>query len=334
MAEVGQSALRTANLWNLSFGAAGITVEIMATPKQPNHLRATSHLTVAFLAIVVWTLSQGISRAAEDAATNQSSRFLRFVATNATQGHVDTAITTYRRQDGVVVSLIAAVHVADADYYQKLQARFKDFEAVLYELVKPKETDMRRRPQTNSPVSVLQIGIKNLLALEFQLEAIDYAATNFVHADMDAATFRLQQEAKGESILGLMIRAVLEEQNRNPDSLNSFDGFQFLFALMSKDSAYKLKFLLAQQLENVEAILSGVDRGKDGEGSVLLSGRNQVAMDVLTKQIDKGKRKLAIFYGAGHMPDFEKRLWQSGFKKSSELWVTAWDIRPKPSAKP
>jgi hypothetical protein len=172
-----------------------------------------------------------------------------------------------------------------------------------------------------------------MLALEFQLDAIDYSPTNFVHADMDVATFQRQQEAKGESILGLMIRAVLEEQSRIANSPNPPDGLQLLFALMSKDSAYKLKFLFAQQLENIESIFSGLDQGSDGEGSVLLSGRNQVAMDVLAAQIEKGKRNLAIFYGAGHMPDFEKRLLKSGYKKTSEQWLTAWDIRPQKSSK-
>ncbi|MBI4657385.1 MAG: hypothetical protein HY735_00825 [Verrucomicrobia bacterium] len=258
---------------------------------------------------------------------------MRFVKTSASEGHVDTAVTSYRRADGVSVVLIAAVHIADADYYEKLQKRFKDFDAVLYEMVKPKEKPMPNRQPADNPVSLMQIGIKNLLELEYQLDAVDYSPANFVHADMDVSTFRRLQQERGESILGLMIRAMLEEQNQKAISANPYDGIQFLFALMSKDSAYKLKFLLAHQLETMESILSGIDQGSDGQGSVLLSGRNRVAMEVLAKQIRAGKRKLAIFYGAGHMPDFEKRLLQLGFQKSNELWVTAWDIRRKEPTK-
>ena len=44
------------------------------------------------------------------------------------------------------------------------------------------------------------------------------------------------------------------------------------------------------------------------KGSTLISGRNKVALDVLRKEIAAGKKKIAIFYGAGHMPDFQKRL--------------------------
>lgn len=305
----------------------------MAEPAQTRRLNWKSQASLSFLVFVAWTLSLADAAAAEDEAERQPSQFLRFVPTNASEGRVDTAIKTYRRPDGVSVALVAAVHVADADYYQKLQARLKSFDAVLYEMVKPKDLALPRGARTDSPVSALQIGIKNLLALEFQLDAIDYSPTNFVHADMDVATFQRQQEAKGESILGLLIRAVLEEQNRIANTPNAPDGLQFLFALMSKDSAYKLKFLFAQQLENMEAILSGVDRGNDGKGSVLLSGRNEVAMNVLAEQIRQGKRSLAIFYGAGHMPDFEKRLLKSGYKKSAEQWITAWDIRPKKPSK-
>jgi hypothetical protein len=48
---------------------------------------------------------------------------------------------------------------------------------------------------------------------------------------------------------------------------------------------------------------------------------------VLEDEIKRGRRKLGIFYGAGHMPDFERRLEVLGFKKSHEHWLVAWDIR-------
>jgi hypothetical protein len=50
-------------------------------------------------------------------------------------------------------------------------------------------------------------------------------------------------------------------------------------------------------------------------------------MEVLAEQIERGRRKLAIFYGAGHMPDFEKRLNELGFRQVAESWQIAWDMR-------
>ena len=53
----------------------------------------------------------------------------------------------------------------------------------------------------------------------------------------------------------------------------------------------------------------------------------------LTEQIKAGKTKLGIFYGAGHLPDMEKRLLSDfGFQRDSDRWLTAWDMRLKTPA--
>ena len=51
-------------------------------------------------------------------------------------------------------------------------------------------------------------------------------------------------------------------------------------------------------------------------------------MKVLQKEIAAGKKKVAIFYGAAHMPDFEQRLTADfGLRKTKQVWVDAWDLR-------
>jgi hypothetical protein len=51
-------------------------------------------------------------------------------------------------------------------------------------------------------------------------------------------------------------------------------------------------------------------------------------MKVLKKEIDRGQKKIAIFYGAAHMPDFEKRLRDElGLVPVSTTWMPAWDLR-------
>ena len=70
------------------------------------------------------------------------------------------------------------------------------------------------------------------------------------------------------------------------------------------------------------------------QGSTLIAERNKVALGVLRKQIASGKRKLAIFYGGGHMPDFEKRLKDDlGLVRVSQQWLTAWDMKGKEKPK-
>jgi len=60
---------------------------------------------------------------------------------------------------------------------------------------------------------------------------------------------------------------------------------------------------------------------------LIVTDRNMAALQVLQKEIVKGKKKIAIFYGAAHMPDFEKRLGdQFGLEKTQQAWLDAWDL--------
>jgi hypothetical protein len=71
------------------------------------------------------------------------------------------------------------------------------------------------------------------------------------------------------------------------------------------------------------------------EGSTIITERNKVALKKLAEQIASGKKKIAIFYGAGHLGDMEKRLLSNEFelKRSGEDWLDAWNLSKAP-AKP
>src|SRR3712207_3328098 len=53
-------------------------------------------------------------------------------------GALPAGSVSYRIADGVVVHLLAAVRVGDPPYYRSLSATFDAYDALLYELVKPK----------------------------------------------------------------------------------------------------------------------------------------------------------------------------------------------------
>jgi hypothetical protein len=60
----------------------------------------------------------------------------------------------------------------------------------------------------------------------------------------------------------------------------------------------------------------------------VVADRNEAALRVFQTELAKGKKRIAIFYGAAHMEDFEQRLSrQFGLKRQSEQWLTAWDLR-------
>jgi hypothetical protein len=283
-------------------------------------LFAVAHLLLAGGALAAAEVVEGVPFAKE---------FIRFTKTGRFEGHVDTATKSYRREsDQVLVSLMSVVHVGDRAYYDALQELFAGYDAVLYEMIRDRDVEPTDDVGTDHPVSQLQIGMKSMLDLEFQLDRIDYGRTNFVHADLDPESFANLQTERGESIFGLLFKAALEEQRRqSADPESGLNPFSVLFALTSPDSARQLKFLLGQQLGQMEDMLAGIDQTADGRGSAILSGRNEHAMKVLAEQIAQGRKKLAIFYGAGHMPDFERRLLELGFRQVGEDWQVAWDIR-------
>ena len=98
-------------------------------------------------------------------------------------------------------------------------------------------------------------------------------------------------------------------------------------AKMIGDSAHALrevKRVLAEQIEDVEGSLLAIE---GPEGSTLVSGRNKAALEVLRKQIAGGKKKIAIFYGAAHMSDFQRRLREEfHLAPSSTRWLAAWKM--------
>ncbi|MCS1410314.1 MAG: hypothetical protein M2R45_03506 [Verrucomicrobia subdivision 3 bacterium] len=281
------------------------------------------HLRVLLLGLISLFFAGGTIVA------GQSSKFLRFVKTGSGEGHVDTAIATYRMANGIEIALIGALHIADKEYFDTLNKRFRNYDVVLYEMIKDKRVRSDRMGRSTHFVSQMQMMMKNVLALEFQLEAVDYGQPNFVHADMDTKTFAKLQRQKGENFFTLMLQSLLQERRMQLSGQSKpLSPFELLSAFSSKDSAYSLKWLFAQQLDQIEMMISGIDQGMDGKGSVIVSERNKVAMAVLDQQLRQRKRKLAIFYGAGHMPDLEQRLLARGFRKVRHEWLTAWNLRP------
>ncbi|MBN2491904.1 MAG: hypothetical protein JXQ29_13740 [Planctomycetes bacterium] len=273
----------------------------------------------------LWLLAAALGSVAQEAdKASAATPFIRFRATGEREGVLETAVVRYRNADGVEVDLVAAVHIADAAYYRELNRRFERYDAVLYEMVKPTDADPTRR--AGGAISFLQRTMKNVLALDFQLDVVDYSKPNFVHADMDAATFRAEQAQRGESLLKLLFRSAMKQWRAEMSGKQKSLGLhEILGALVAPDSARALKYLFAREMERADALLGELG-GKDG--TVLLEGRNKVVMRVLAERIGAGKKKLAVFYGGGHMPDLERRLRvELGLEKACEEWLRAWDIR-------
>src|SRR5688500_14815946 len=148
--------------------------------------------------------------AAADEGAAEKTEFLRFVESDDGGGKLESAIATYRNADGVKVHLVAALHVGEKSYYRGLSKTFEGYDALLYEMVKPKGAGAPAPgQQAGGMVSGFQRFLKDVLELEFQLDAIDYTADNFVHADLDVETLFKLQEERGEAVFTLMLRSMM-----------------------------------------------------------------------------------------------------------------------------
>ncbi len=266
-------------------------------------------------------------------AQTSSQRFLRFDKDPVAGGLLETSIVTYENEDGVMVDLIGAVHVGDGAYYDLLNERFAEYDSLLYEMVKPKDVEMaapRNRAAEDVPfgmqlIGTLQKAMQMALELDFQVEAIDYSASNFVHADMDMETFMQMQDERGEGFLQMFLEQMLKgmSQQSDPD-YQPVSMFEIMDAMNATDRARRLKLLFARELSRMEDMT-----GMMGEDSVILGERNKKAVEVLDRQIAAGDRRIGIFYGAAHMPGIEKLMVQRGFHQVGEPdYLTAWDMTP------
>lgn len=237
---------------------------------------------------------------------------------------LQVALAHYVDDQGRQLDLVSAVHVADREYFVDLQRRFDDYDIVLYELVGSPDGGGERPSGTGMGlVSLLQGGMKDALGLAFQLDEIDYDRPNFVHADMTSVEFADSMKDREETWLGTFMQlwaasAVMQSRSSKPPEA------ALLKVLLADDRQAALKRVMAESLVEQQQVLE-VLAGE--EGSALITERNRKALSVLESELADGARRLALFYGAGHMPDFHRRLTgEYGFKLERFEWLDAWEL--------
>ena len=307
------------------------------SPASSPSLPLLAWLATMILLVPAWPM---VTAAAEPAAAEEVA-FLRLVRDDA-GGPVslDTSIVRYRetpeaaaragRREPVEVDLVGAVHLGSKAYYDTLDRVFRGYDAVLYELVAPDHARVPRRGgKPAGAIGSAQQGLTKMLGLEFQLEQIDYGARNFVHADLSPKEFEAAMAKRGESWWGMFFKLMKEgtaRAERDARKGGSDVGFSDLFGLLfGSDREVRLRRIMAEQFTDME-VLTAAFGGE--EGSSLITDRNAAALDVLRDQIGRGRRRIAIFYGAAHMDDFDERLRQDfGMEPFETDWLEAWDLR-------
>ena len=246
--------------------------------------------------------------------------------------YAGTRATSRAGTSHVTVDLIGAVHIGDVAYYRRLNERFKQYDALLYELVAPEGTvvPLGRGTSNTHPIGAMQNLARDVLELDHQLEYVDYTKPNFIHADMSPEEFQQAMKDRNESFLQMyfkLLGAAMAEQSKMAAEGESAD-FDLFAALFATDRARRLKIVLAKQLSQMESLM--VSFGGE-QGSAIISERNKRALSVLRTQLAAGKKHIGIFYGAGHLSDMDKRL-RTDFHLQPEsiTWLTAWNLAAKP----
>ena len=247
---------------------------------------------------------------------NDLTPFIRY---KATPGTVETSVVTMRNARGQEIDLISAVHVGSPTYYAGLNKKFKGYDAVLYELVLPDEMAGQPLPsqmETGSGASGIQI------------DKINYSAANFVHADLTRNGLAQKMAARQENLMSYMMKALSSSTGTIDESqlgvteqeLAELDFMAVMSGRTSAKDRKVLKKLFGASLASSGGLLSSLS------DSALIADRNEAALAVARKETQAGKRRLAIFYGAAHMPDMKKRLEKQGWKASGTEWIKAWDV--------
>jgi hypothetical protein len=266
-----------------------------------------------------------------------AGKFVRITGPAQKPLALETAVARYVPAGGegeLTVDLVSAVHVGDRSYYEELNRRLAKYDVVLYELVAPKGTRIPKggkRDSTN-PIALLQTLMRTVLHLESQTEQIDYTRKNFVHADLSPEEMLQAMRQRGESGLTLALGVaadILRQQNlqelRQGKAGAVGEDLDPLGLLFDPQAAGKLKRLLAQQLATLDDENGGLGQTLN---NLLIVDRNKAALRVFQKELAKGRKHIAIFYGAGHMPDMERRLLADfGLRRQGTTWLRAWDLQ-------
>lgn len=278
--------------------------------------------------------SDSVKESSKKAAKNKKKQdeefqYVRVVRDKeAKKGSLDTAVRKFVGENGVCVDLVGAIHVAEKSYYKELNKLFEEYDVVLYEVVAEEGTRPEPSEEDKSPSSVIgfaQFQFANLLGLVHQLEHIDYKKENMVHADLSPKEFSEAMKARNDGFAAWYFREVGFSMARKNPKASDTDDSKVIMAFFKKNRKKALKDALADQFATMDSELA---MKGNSDGTSIITDRNNRVLEKLKGILDEGsKKKIAIFYGAAHLPEFSEKL-QSDFNLKPQddqtLWLEAW----------
>ncbi len=256
-------------------------------------------------------------------------------------------IAVYKNAAGQELDLVGVVHVAAADYYEELNHRFQSYDRVFFEMVDggdlverellmkkmmddtATEEDKKRYEEIvkgsssgMNPLSiVLQIVTAYLIGeteLQMQQTGIDYGYKHFIFADMTQNELKAAMKERGETVLGLALCELLLGKKKDPEKVKKQ---QELAARMMNPEGEKVS---AVREFLIDGLVDAMESNRMNDTAIIIS-RNEKAMEILDEAM-KGQdyKRVALFYGAAHIPDFHERLVARGYTLQSTEWLEAF----------
>ncbi|MEG0024376.1 MAG: TraB/GumN family protein [Akkermansia sp.] len=271
---------------------------------------------------------------------------------------LSTPLAIYQNADGQKLHLIGAVHIGEKAYYEKLTKRLNACDRLLFELVGgenfQRESLLSKKVKKESPLLGLseaefnewnelqklakvneakKTGLLGMLGgmygqfakmiqLATQKDGIDYSSDKFVHADMSLSEMEAAQQAKGESILGI-VAAKMFDDLISPPNLSEPNTFAMIRAIQNNNSNVVKEELIKMMANQAD------DTMRD---TVILEGRNDKCLEVFDRERANPELKnktIGIFYGAAHLKDLHQKVEARGYHLQSVEWLPAWQTEPK-----
>ncbi|MDZ4829473.1 MAG: hypothetical protein SGJ09_04650 [Phycisphaerae bacterium] len=177
----------------------------------------------------------------------------------------------------------------------------------------------------------IQTKLAKALGLTFQLDAMDSSKANWQSSDMSIDQLEAkfaESGADASMLLGMLDGSSL---------LGKLAGLLLDMMGTSPEMQAMAKMLLVETLGAAEGAPGGLGAGAMGASldklmKVILLERNAVVMKDLSAVIADRKdvKSVAVFYGAGHMHDLERRLSEElGYRPDETTWTAAMRVNPR-----
>lgn len=294
----------------------------------------------------------------------QTEGYIRYSKIRQGRSVLEVASKTFANRDQTkFVSLVGAVHIADLDYYHRLQSILDSHDVVLFEGVgsvsdedlsqwtppttaeKESELAGKRRVQQSYHrseassnldfLTTFQTYIGQFLELEFQKDGLNYSRSWWKPADVSIEELQGLMQQKGVNFFDILTMAQSQDMEKQANQLYASMLNNFSAILLGKPITIAAKETFAELLSSQMGMMTPNTNSKNDTLSrssklmeILILCRNDKAFQC-TKDVMKVPqvKTIAIFYGAGHNNDLERRLIEEGFELYKEEWLIAWDIK-------